>query len=186
MNSSRPLNYDVAAVSQLMNTIELDVLLEFRDFLRATYWFFFRRFKFVLILFVIVLVVYPLLLFSGQISTSANDNYWGLLIPAGILFFLLINPYFSARRQMTSNKCLNQRLHYVFDETGIDATAPLSSGHTSWANIHKAYETSSNFLLFISKNMMYTIPKRCFVDGSQIDGFRQLLKSQLVSRAKLK
>ena len=169
-----------------MNTIELDVQLELRDFLRTTYWFSFRRTKSIFILLLIALVVYPLLVYAGRIPTNPTDSNWGFLVPPVVLLFLLINPYLGARRQMKSNKCLNQRLHYIFNEAGIQTTAPSSSGQTSWANIYKAYETRSNFLLFISKNMMYTIPKRCFVDSSQMEQFRQLLKSQLKSKAKLK
>jgi hypothetical protein len=79
-----------------MNNVELDVLLEFRDFLRANYWFFVRRFKIVFVLFVIVLVVYPLLVFAGCISTGPNDNYWGFLIPPIVLGLLLSSIRFSA------------------------------------------------------------------------------------------
>ena len=122
----------------------------------------------------------------GGTAKSPGDNNWGLLIPAGMLLFLLVSTYFGTKSQMVSNKSLNERFHYLFNEIGVYVTAPSSSGHTSWANIRTANETGSNFLIFISKNMKYTIPKRCFVDDSQMDRFRQLLKSQLSSKAKLK
>src|SRR5215813_11070709 len=89
-----------------MNSVELDVLLEFPDFLRANYWFFFRRTKSVFILLLIVMVIYPLLVFAGRIPTSPTDKYWGFLIPPVLLVLLLISPYLGARRQMNSNKSL--------------------------------------------------------------------------------
>jgi len=103
-----------------------------------------------------------------------------------LLAFLIGGTYFGAKRQMASNTSLNERIHYIFDETGIATIAASSSGRTAWTNIYKAHETKTNFLLFISKNMMYTIPKRCFTDVDQINAFKLLLKSQLTSRAKLK
>jgi hypothetical protein len=169
-----------------MESVNLDVLLESRDFLRANYWFLFKRFKLLFLILVIGCIAYPLMVISGITPKNPNDNYWGFLIPAGIVLLLLGNTYLSAKRQMATNKCLSERIHYTFSENGIDATAPSSSGHTSWTNIYKAYETKSTFLLFISKNMMYTIPKRCFADNAQLVSFRQLLKSQLSSKAKLK
>jgi len=166
--------------------IELDVLLEFRDYLRANYWFLFRRFKLLFVILVIGCVAYPLMVLTGASPKNPNDNYWGLLIPFALLLFIIAGTYFGAKRQMSSNKSLSQRIHYTFDETGIATVAPSSSGRTAWENIYKAHETKTNFLLFISKNMMYTIPKRCFADIQQLNAFKQLLQSQLTSRAKLK
>jgi len=167
-------------------TVELDVLLDFRDYLRANYWFLFRRFKLLFLILLFGGVVYPLLLLTGRLSGSPNDNYWGFLIPFGMLLFVIGGIYFSAKRHMASNKGLSERIHYTFSENGIDALAPSSSGHTTWSNLYEAHETKNNFLLFISRNMMYTIPKRCFHDVEQISAFKDLLRSQLSSKAKLK
>jgi hypothetical protein len=169
-----------------MTTIELDVLLEFRDYLRANYWFLFRRFKLLFLILVIGCVAYPLLVLTGRSSGNPNDNYWGFLIPVGLLVFVMAGTYFGAKRQMASNKALSERIHYTFSEKGIDTSASSSSGHTSWENLYVAHETKTNFLLFISKNMMYTIPKRCFNDADDIVSFKDLLRSQLSSKAKLK
>ncbi len=162
------------------------MLLELRDFLRATYWFLFKKFKLLFILLIIGCVVYPAFCLLGAGTKNPNDNFWGLLIPFGMLVLLLGSTYFGARRQMASNKSLSEPHHYTFSENGIDAVAPSSSGHTSWSNFYEVYETKHNFLLFISRNMMYTIPKRCFRDSEQINSFKDLLKSKLSSKAKLK
>jgi hypothetical protein len=167
-------------------TVEIDVLLEFSDYLRANYWFMFHRFKFLFLILFIGAVVYPLLLVSRMASQSPSDNYWGYLIPWGMLALLLGGTYFSAKKHMASNRGLSERIHYVFSEHGIDATAPSSSGHTVWKNIYEAHETKRNFLIFLSKNMMYTIPKRCFDSVEQIASFKRLLRSQLNSKAKWK
>ena len=166
-------------------TVEIDVLLEFRDYLRANYWFMFHRFK---LMYVVLLigVLYPLLLVSRVVSEDPTDNHWRYFIPWGLIALLLGGTYFSAKKHMASNKALSERVHYVFSENGIDATALSSSGHTGWQNIYEAYETKSNFLIFLSKNLMYTIPKRCFDSVDQLTSFKRLLRSQLDSKAKWK
>jgi hypothetical protein len=166
--------------------IELDVRLESRDFVRANYWFVFRKVRFALLLIFFGGVVYPLLLIYHVQAKGPSDNYWGLLIPAGLLLLVLVSTYFGARRQMASNKSLQQTLHYTFSRDGIDAVAPLSSGHNDWSHVREAFETRNNFLLFISRNLMFVIPKRCFKDSEQIAAFKSLLVEQLSSKAKLK
>jgi hypothetical protein len=166
-------------------SIELEVHLELRDFLRANYWFFFKKYK-VFILLMVVAIAYPIINILGEGAKNPNNNLWGLLIPVGMFTLLLGGTYFSAKRQLTSNKALSEPLRYNFSESGIDSIAPSSSGHTSWSNIYEAYETKHNFLLFISRNMMHTIPKRCFRDREQINAFKDLLRAKLSSKAKLK
>jgi len=167
-------------------TIEIDVLLEFRDYLRANYWFIFHRLKLLLVMLFIGATAYPLILVRQEVSESPTANYWGYFIPWAILAFLFVGTYFSARRHMASNKALSERVHYVFSERGIEATAPSSSGYTAWKNIYEAHETRNNFLIFISKKMMYTIPKRYFENAEQVASFKKLLRSQLDKRAKWK
>ncbi len=167
-------------------TVEVDVLLELRDYVRASYWFLFKKFKFVLSLIVIAGVAYPALYLSGAVTKNPNNNYWGLLIPFALLALMLGGTYFSSKRQMASNKSLSEPHHYTFSEGGIDVTALSSSGHTSWSNFYEAHETKHNFLLFLSKNLMYVIPKRCFRNGGQIASFKELLKAKLGGKAKLK
>ena len=167
-------------------TVEIDVLLEFRDYLRANYWFIFRRFKLFLGVFFFSGVVYPLLLVSGIASPHASNSYWGSLLPLVVLVITFGAVYFNAKKQMATNRILSERHHYVFSESGIEATAPSSSGRIAWQNVYAAHETKTNFLIFISKNLMYVIPKRCFADAEQVATFKSLLRSQLDAKAKWK
>jgi hypothetical protein len=74
---------------------------------------------------------------------------------------------------------------YRFSPDGIEAKAPTSSGQTSWVNVREACETKHNFVIFISHNLMYIIPKRCFEGPEQEAGFRELLREQLMERARV-
>lgn len=83
------------------STVELDVLLEFRDYMRANYWFLFRRAKWVIVMLFFLGVVYPLLLVSLLESLHESDKWWGFFIPLGLLAFLFGGTYFSSKKQMT-------------------------------------------------------------------------------------
>jgi hypothetical protein len=166
--------------------IEIDVLLTLKDYLRANYWFLFKKFKMMVFLLLFVGGVYPLYYFMGNLSKNPNDSYWGFLIPWLILFFLIGATYLGAKRQMSSNKVINETHHYIFSSEGIKAVSASTSWQNAWDNIREVFETKSNFLLFIALNQMYVIPKRCFQNDEQINLFRELLKGQLASKAKIK
>jgi len=168
-------------------TIQIDVLLELRDFLRANYWYLFKKLRLLFVMLFIGGIVYPFVYFVGATrETAESQNYWGFLVIPALLLLLLLSTYLGAKKHMKSNKGLQESTRYSFSEAGIDAVAASSSGHTSWSNIREAYETKNNFLLFISNNQMYTIPKRFFESGEQVNSFKLRLISELQSRAKLK
>jgi hypothetical protein len=123
---------------------------------------------------------------SGK-PNSISESYGslvGVFDSMGHAFVLFAGQYFNAKKQMASNKALSETIHYVFSQEGINATAASSSGSTAWHNVFEAHETGRNFLIFISKNMMYTIPKRCFHSTGQIEPFKTLLRAQLGAKAK--
>lgn len=167
--------------------VELEGQLELGDFVRASYWYLFRKLRLVLIIFFLVGVVYPIMYFAGAFGPEqTGQSRWSFLIIPALVTFMVGGTYFSARRQFLSNAALRQHLRFVFSTGGFDSTGPLSSGHSSWQLIRNAYETGSSFLLFISNNHVHAFPKRFFKGAEQVTAFRQLLRSNLGSRAKLK
>ncbi len=86
---------------------------------------------------------------------------------------------------MASNKSLQQEIHYSFSDDGIDAVAQSLNSHVDWENVYKVVETRHNFLVFLSRSLMYITPKRCFPSSEQIESFQHLLRSH-VSRTKLR
>jgi len=170
-------------------SIEIDVLLELRDYLRANYWFLFRKFKLLILLLVFVGAIYPILYFSGSFSNRSEadtQSTWGFLIPWAIVFFLLAGTYFGSRKSLASNRSLHEKIHYTFSSAGIQADAQSSAGRQSWQNVREAFETKNNFLLFLADRLMYVIPKRCFQDSGQAAAFKTLLGDQLGKNARLR
>lgn len=166
--------------------IEIDVLLDFRDYLRANYWYLLHRYKFLFAILLIAGVVYPLVLISGGRSYLLGDHSWGYFIPWFILLYLIVSPYFSAKKYMASNRSLGEKIHYVFSTTGINTNAASFSGTLAWQNVFEARETGSNFLIFNSRSSMYIIPKRCFRDVEHMQAFKRLLQAELGPKAKWK
>lgn len=170
-------------------TIDVDVLLELKDYLRANYWFLFRRFRLLIIMLFFVAFVYPLLYFSGAMgepSSNPNESNWGFLVPIAVLLILFASVFFGSRRSLASNKMLHEKIRYSFSEGGVQAVALSSSGSQKWETVREAIETRHNFLLFIADRLMYVLPKRCFNDENQISSFKELLRHRLGARAKLK
>lgn len=170
-------------------SIDVDVLLELKDSLRANYWFLFRRFRLLIILLFFAAFLYPLLYFSGAMgepSRNPNESNWGFLIPVAVLLALFASVFFGSKRSLASNKMLQQRIRYSFSESGVQSVALSSSGYQKWETVREAIETRHNFLLFIADRLMYVLPKRCFNDEDQIRSFKELLRHRLEARAKLK
>jgi hypothetical protein len=164
-------------------TIELDVQLTERDYMLANYWYLFRNWS-VRSLIPIASILLGVSIFLW-IRNPRGIPWIGFLLPA-ILIAMLISVYFGSKRSMASNKSLQALIHYRFTRDEIEAIASSSSGRTSWENIYAAHEAGRNFLIFISRNQMYTIPKRCFDHEEQIASFRTLLRDRLGERAHLR
>ena len=165
------------------DTLELDVQLTERDYLLANYWYFFRNWS-VRSLIPIAAILLGVSVFLW-IRNPRGIPWMGLVLPAALVA-ILISVYFGSKRSMASNKSLQEPIHYRFSRDEIEAVASSSSGRTNWANIFAAHEAGRNFLIFISRNQMYTIPKRCFDREEQIASFRALLRDCLGERAHLR
>jgi hypothetical protein len=161
--------------------LELDAKLELKDYLRANYWYLLHRPWFWLIA---AIATFNLIIFVTRTIQNPSDNVWMALILPGLVVILLINVYTGAKRSLASHKSLQEDIHYTFSDGGVDAVARSSSGHTDWDNFLNASETKHNFLLFISRNQMFTIPKRCFNGKEQIQTLKDILHDNLGTKAK--
>ena len=163
--------------------VELDVRLEARDYLRANYALLFRE-----TLGPVLIIFTALLLGLYGLSWSASSEvsqWWALVLP-GVVLFLSINVLIGMRLSFSSNKALREAMHYSFSDAGITASSASCNSYMDWDNIRRALETRHDFLLFVSRNQTYLIPKRAFRDDQQIASFKSLMRSCLSSRAKLR
>ena len=157
--------------------IEVKVLLGFGDLLYANYWVSFKN-KGVVLLMIMATVT--------ALYSIAVGSFLTVLIALIYPVLLLGSTYLGAKRQMASNRSLQETIHYVFSEQGISATAPSSSGNSDWNIVHQVSETGRSFLIFTSNAVMYIIPKRCFYNEVQLNEFHTIVKKNLGDKAKLR
>lgn len=167
--------------------IQIDVVLTVKDYTRAIHWFLLRKSRY----FIAIILVAPIFLFLFFTEKPLADNGLGIVVALVIPMLLmvigfLVAPYFGAKRQLASNKLLQGTQRYTFSNEGVQVVAPTFNGSQTWEGIREAFETGSNFLLFISTNQLYIIPKRCFQGDEQIVVLRELLTRHLSSKAKLR
>ena len=169
-------------MSTTLQTLELKVQLIERDYILANYWYLFRNWH----IRALIPIAIILLGMTTFLSSATPEIPWmGFLLPA-IIVAMLISVYVGSKRSMASNKSLQELIHYRFTRDEIEAIASSSSGRMSWKNIYAAHEAGRNFLIFISRIQMYTIPKRCFDNEEQVASFRALLRDRLGERAHLR
>jgi YcxB-like protein len=131
------------------------------------------------------------LLLAASLATNAVLNPAGdgtlasrilsFLTPAALLvavFWLIpLSLKNNARKQLTSSRTLGARTHYLFDEDGMTAETPESSGRLSWTAINRVLETDTGFAVYTSNMCANVIPKRD-LPVKTIEQIRELLTSK--------
>ncbi|MFL6228101.1 MAG: YcxB family protein [Pyrinomonadaceae bacterium] len=167
--------------AEIKREIEIEGRLNVGDYFRASLWYSFSKIYMKVLAGVAVILLFVFV--AAAVQRPTNPPFGLLFVPAVVLLVTL-STYLNARRGIASNKSLGESIRYTFSDDGIEAAAQSSSGHTSWSNVLKAYESRRAFLLFISHNQFYTIPVRFFRDREQIAEFKELLL--ISTKAKLK
>jgi hypothetical protein len=177
----------IAASSTKKLTIFVD--LQLSDLLRANYWFFYsnRLTKILLTIVVIGISLYGYTIFSNFASGHDVTTELVPLLPV-LAFCVIFNStvYFNTKSQFSSLKDFQKKLRYSFSYDGYDIVDGKSSSHVSWDSIQRAVESKFGFHLFIQKNLFHFLPKRCLQQESDAALIRDILKSSLGDKAKIR
>jgi hypothetical protein len=174
------------AVVPQSGLVEVDVRLEMSDLFPALSSISFRRFGWI---FIPILLVPTFLLFAKLLipSNEIPMDPITLAIPfVCFLLFFLVLPYLSARSTLKTSKLLQGTVHYTFSENGIDTTAQGAFGHNDWSNLRKVIETKHVLLFYPSKGIFYVIPKRFFSCAANLDSMRELIRTHVTGKIKLR
>jgi len=166
--------------------VEVDVRLTLQDYLLASYLVLFRRLWWFLM---ILMLSYPAVYFTapaGSLRLTTDPGSLRIFFPAALLIFVLIGTFLAARRNLKRHAALQGEIRYSFSRDGISAAGSVSSGQTGWKGVGDAFETKRSFLIFISKNVLYVIPKRCFREGEDVIRLRRLLAEMLGRKARVR
>ena len=158
--------------------IKIKLILEARDFRKATWWL--KR-KGILAVVACVLIVWAALV-AGRVIESGSPAglIGGLLGGLGVTYFMFWLP--------TNNVAIQTRSYEVtFDDGGMkilpDNSPTLTTGE--WEEFGAVRE-SNEALIFVTKDkQVFPIPKRCFADEVQLRYLRTLVRSHHGDKAKL-
>jgi hypothetical protein len=158
--------------------LELDVQLEFADYLRYRYYDALRYGWWLVCLFAIAMA------FSGAvvlISAVYRDAYLlrdivpfaSMVLLGGV--FLVATPYLTAKREFDVNPALRQMIRYQLHEAHLTVIAPKTKGKLPWAKVCEARELGSSFLLYVKGSSAFILPKHEFPSEVEISAMRELL-----------
>jgi YcxB-like protein len=163
-------------------TIEIEVLIEFKEYLKLAYVNFIRKMWFVFS----ILPLFYIIGFIFQVSKGVSVNDFLPSLPFLILpFALLIVVYWSAKRNMKTSPVLKRASKYQFSENRINVKSEIFDSSLSWENIIKAQEKANIIILYTTQNAGFFLPVRCFENESQIVEFKELVRRKLGNKAKL-
>jgi hypothetical protein len=167
--------------------VYLNVRLERADVVQAALALFFRRAKW-------MIIVWDAAFVAVVVVVALDWPKEGLLArPLGIAALVLVMLpvlvigalFWSARRQFERASSDPQTIRYHFCADGLDVGSQKRAGWLPWEAFSGAVETGSAFLLFLTPGEHYLLPKRCFDNSSDVDAVRRLLRQELGSRARL-
>jgi hypothetical protein len=159
--------------------LELDVQLEFADYLRYQYYDSLLKLWWLI----------PLFALAGAFSMAVvvvsavrQDSYLLRdIVPfASMVFlgavFLFASPYLTAKRDYEVNAGLRQMIRYRLYEGHLAVISTKRQGKLPWAKLREARETGSLFLLYVQgSSSAFVLPKHEFPGEAEVSAMRELL-----------
>jgi YcxB-like protein len=165
-------------MTQEVALLEVDVQLEFADYLRYQYFDSLRRLWWLIPIFLLFSAISGIVIL---VSAFYQDSYMlrdvipfaSLVLFGGI--FLFANPYLTAKREFEVNPGLRQVIRYRIFESHLATTSIRREGKLSWAKVREARETGSAFLLYVVGSGAFILPKHEFPSQAEVMSMRELL-----------
>jgi hypothetical protein len=73
---------------------------------------------------------------------------------------------------------ISGKRRYTFSDEGIKVEFDSATSELKWPFYTRIRETRIFFLLYVTGSFCNIIPKRCFVDSTQLDSFRALIRAR--------
>ena len=159
--------------------IEVAYRPEYRDFLRVTLRWIFRKFWFIYAFMIFI----ALMMIFYALTIRRIEGLFSLIVPFGMLTLLTSSAFLSARRSI---KSLKQGVRYLFSPEAVEVRGPEVEAKFGWSNYHSIKETSDDFILSPTRNALIPFPKRLFRDDTEIRRFRDLVRDAMGDKAQLK
>lgn len=137
-------------------------------------------------LFLFVIGVYRIITGEAYICIDQDQT---LLLPTilqivfGALFlFIPFGMRKAILKSYKTNKLLQKPQCYEINHDGIHITSEYTNSSIKWSDLYKAKDTKLNFLLYLSKQQAYVLPKRCFSSVEEVQFMQEVIKLAPVPR----
>jgi hypothetical protein len=158
--------------------LEVDLQLEFADYLRYRYYDSLRTLWWLIPLF---LLASGFSVVTIVVSAFYQDSYLLRdIIPfASIVFlggiFMFATPFLTAKREYEVNPALRQLIRYQIHEKYLSVISTRRQGKLPWNKIREARETGTAFLLYVDGSSAFILPKHGFPGEAEVMAIRELL-----------
>jgi len=103
---------------------------------------------------------------------------WGPLFFTAFAPYLFYGaPYIAARALVRKNPNASKTAQWHFFSDRIEAKGPVSDTVLQWSAFVRIRETKEQFLLYMQEQFANVLPKRSFATVSEIEAFRELIRS---------
>ena len=159
--------------------ITISTKLSFNDYLKLMFR---MTYKNPILLFysgggAILLVVVFVLYVTGNLNSNGMPIEIFLIL--GLVFTLWVpfRLYRSAQKHYQSNKRIQEKLTYTFDEEKMHVSGESFEGTSDWKNVHKVSELKEYMMIYQSRATANMIPKSAF-SPEQLSQFKAILKNK--------
>ncbi len=170
--------------------IEITVHLSEADFWRVSFASRIKRFFFVTAIYLPIALVIIYFVAFGAGADPFSGKGWSPLIAFFIIcaipFVFLPSVYFSLRKLAKKLANAAEETHFAFSENEIEAKSLSRSSKLTWKNCEKIQETKEDFIFYLTSYTFLPIPKRFFKNSEQLNEFKELVRTQLGEKAKLR
>ncbi len=168
-----------------MSAIAVETQLLASDYLRLTIWASLRN-VFVAVIYgvnlAVVFATLPAVLSGRAKPPTPFQLAFQAFIVIGLPCILCASSMLAYRRLSPAQRSLR----YSFTDGAIETVTGVASSTIAWIAIQKVVETSTAFYVSSHKNLYQIVPKRAFRDNADIVRFRELAKSKLGKKARVK
>ena len=160
--------------------LEFTVDMRFSEFLRFQASWFVRRFKWFLVVIVLLAIGFPIHLAYLRARYDSNVQIMspGLLIPWVMLALFGGSLYFGTRKQFAL-WWQGQPMRVSLSSEGISTEKPFMASKYAWSKITSVSQTREFLLLALSDQAVLIFPKRCIGDQSQIEKVMSFAKNAI-------
>ena len=117
------------------------------------------------------------------IAYHASPLY--LIFGVVVLFYLPVNLYLSAKKQILGNEIFKKPLHYTFTKDGLFVSQEEHKDFVAWDNMRKAVSTGKSIIIYTSKVSATIIPRKA-CDGEVTELLAVIVSHMSPKKVKIK